>query len=120
VDAPAGSFTALDHISAYPIPPGAHLEEELEERGIPPADFARDIGISGDEMDALLAGDCTLSMALAAKLERALGLSAKLWLGLEADYRAALATCEAILRERSAQAPPDRYSPATHMRRVTS
>lgn len=78
-------------ITAYPIPPGKTLEEELAFRGIYMPEAAHALGISTDHLLDLLAGDAALTNELAVSIEAYLDIPAYLWTGLEEDYQAALA-----------------------------
>lgn len=91
-------------VGAYPIPPGEFLEEDLAARGLTMDEAAEGIGITVDELLCLLKGDALLTEALAGQLAAFLGSPVHIWLGLEEDYRAALAKRAAILAQREARA----------------
>ena len=73
------------------IPPGETLAEELEFRDIPPIEMADRLGLSGDVMFKIFTGEQVITPDIAAGLEKELGISAQLWLRLEARYRETLA-----------------------------
>lgn len=78
-------------LSDLPIPPGEILEEELEARGMTRKDLAARMGADPQTIDAIIGGERAIAPETAVKLASALGISAHYWLGLETDYRAALA-----------------------------
>ena len=73
------------------IPPGEGLLEEIEFRGISPQELAATLGLSVDAMNEVITGDRAITPDIAASLEITLGISAQLWLNLEARYRATIA-----------------------------
>ena len=73
------------------IPPGQGLLEEIEFRGISPQELAATLGLSVDAMNEVITGDRAITPNIAASLEITLGISAQLWLNLEARYRATIA-----------------------------
>ena len=79
-------------LSDLPIPPGEILEEELEARGMTRQDLAIRMSADPRTIDEIIGGERAIAPEIAVKLANALGIGARYWLGLEADYRAALAT----------------------------
>ena len=75
----------------YIVPPGWILEEYLEVRGISIADFAQLCGRSPELIAGIIAGEMPVDAATAAEFERALGLAAHIWLGIEESFRNHLA-----------------------------
>ena len=73
------------------IPPGELLEEELEERGMSQIELARRMGRPRQKINEIIKGKRAITPATALQLEQVLGISARLWLGLETDYRLTLA-----------------------------
>lgn len=73
------------------IPPGEGLLEEIEFRGISPQELAATLGLSVDALNEVITGDRAITPDIAASLEITLGISAQLWLNLEARYRATIA-----------------------------
>lgn len=81
--------TALNQYEpGYAVPPGWILEEYLEVRGLSSIDFARQCKRSPDLIDDILSGKARLDSERASLLEKALGLNASIWLGIESNYRA--------------------------------
>ena len=75
----------------YAASPGEILEEYLEVRGIPPAEFAQLCGRSPELIAGIIAGEAPVDPPTAAEFERTLGLAAHIWLGMEQRYRQGLA-----------------------------
>ena len=73
------------------IPPGEGLLEEIEFRGISPQELAVSLGLRVEDVNELIVGDRAITPDIAARLEITLGISAQLWLNLEARYRTTLA-----------------------------
>ena len=73
------------------IPPGELLLEELEARGIEEGEFAQRIGITSEDMDRLFVGEKAITQDIADAIERELGISAYLWVRMEASYQRVLA-----------------------------
>lgn len=74
------------------IRPGLTLEEELAEIGLPMKSYARMTGLTEDHLQAIIAG-APITEADADALARLPQpcVSARVWLALEHNYRAALA-----------------------------
>ena len=75
----------------YAAAPGAVLREYLQVRELSPAAFAQLCGKPLDVVQGILAGETPVDPDTAQQFERALGLAAYVWLGIEQDYRAHLA-----------------------------
>ena len=73
------------------IPPGEGLLEEIEFRGIPRHQLAASLNLPVEVANDLISGERAITPDIAAKLEVLLGISAQLWLNLEARYRTTLA-----------------------------
>ena len=84
-------------VSGLPIPPGVTLREELAERGITQAAFARQIGRPVQAINEIVKGKKTITADTAIAFEKALGISAELWLKLEASYQ--ISKARAALRK---------------------
>lgn len=69
------------------IPPGATVQELIDDAGMSVETFADKMRMSEADVRALLSGDITLSTDIAERLESALGLSGRFWLTLESIYR---------------------------------
>ncbi len=68
------------------IHPGEYLAEYLESRGLSQTEFARLAGIEPNLVKTIVCGVDPVSPDIAHKLERALGLKAYIWLGLQSDW----------------------------------
>ncbi len=73
------------------IPPGEFLQEHLEDLGISQAEFARRLGRPRQVINEIVRGKKAITADTALDLEAALGTPAHVWLGLEQEYRLALA-----------------------------
>ena len=71
----------------YAVPPGSVLEEHLVARGFSHAEFARRCGRSAKLISEIVAGKAPVEPATALQFEKVLGMDARIWLGMEADYR---------------------------------
>ena len=71
----------------YSQPPGAYLEEVLEQRGIRKADFAIRCGRPAKTISEIIAGKATIIPDTALQFERVLDVSASLWLSWEANHQ---------------------------------
>lgn len=74
-----------------PVPPGEHIREILEERGISQMDFALRLGRSEKFVSQLINGKAALTYDTAIELERVTSVSASFWNRSEAIYRGVLA-----------------------------
>ena len=74
------------------IPPGKLLAEELDARGMTQGELAWRMGRPRRTISAIVTGREAITAETALRLERALGIAAPLWVGLESRYRLALAT----------------------------
>ena len=77
-------------LSDLPIPPGEILEEELEACGMTRNELAMRMAIDPRTVGEIIRGEKTIDLETAINLANALGIGAHYWLGLEADYAAAL------------------------------
>ena len=75
----------------WAVSPGEILVEALEERGMSQADLGRRMARPTKTISEIATGKAAITPETAIQLERALGISAALWLGLESRYREALA-----------------------------
>ena len=71
----------------YAVPPGAVLAERLAAHDLSPAAFARRCGRSAKSIGEIIAGRAPVEPATALQFEKALGVDARIWLGIESDYR---------------------------------
>lgn len=66
--------------------PGEVLSAELEERGITQKAFAQQIGMRPSHLSELINGKRNVTMAIADKLQEALGIDAQSWMNLQVQY----------------------------------
>jgi HTH-type transcriptional regulator / antitoxin HigA len=84
--------------------PGEHLAEYLEVRGLTQAEFARLAGLTPKLVSEIINGKNPVTPETAIKIERVLGLSAYIWVGLQAAwdlFHARQRTRPAILEQKS-------------------
>jgi HTH-type transcriptional regulator/antitoxin HigA len=72
------------------LPPGATLQEVLEEREMTQSDLATRTGLSTKHVNQIIKGAASISAGTALLLERATGLSAATWTALESAYQIGL------------------------------
>ena len=80
----------------YAAPPGWALRERLDAHGISQAELARRCGRSPKLISEIISGKAGVDTKTALQLEKALGVDARIWLGMDADYR--------LRKEREAEA----------------
>ena len=78
-------------VSDAVIHPGELLAEEIEARGMSQRELALAMGRPPQLISELVRGRRGISAETALQLESALGTAAHIWVGLDADYRLALA-----------------------------
>ena len=66
--------------------PGEVLSKELEEIGLSVAGFARYLGVSSTELEAVCAQSRNMDARLACKIARALGSSPRRWMELQISH----------------------------------
>ena len=71
----------------YAVHPGEILGEHLKALQMSQAELARRCNRSSKLISEILSGKAPIEPATAVHLEKALGLDARIWLGIEADYR---------------------------------
>ena len=79
------------------VAPGATIKAELEARNIKQKDFAKAIGMQATHLSELIKGKRAISPKVAEDLERELGINAKFWMKLQAEYEY---DCE-VIKKRS-------------------
>lgn len=75
----------------YAASPGDILAEYLETRDMPQAELARLCGRSPKLISDIVAGKAPVEPRTALQFERALGMDASVWMGIESNYRRHLA-----------------------------
>ena len=78
----------------WSVPPGDVLQEALEERSMTQAELARRMGRPLKTINEIVKAKAAVTPDTAIQLERALGISAQFWNGLETNYRAQIARKE--------------------------
>ena len=78
-------------VSDAVIHPGGLLAEEIEARGMTQRELAMRMGRPPQLVSEIVRGRRGISAETALQLETALGTAAHIWVGLDADYRLALA-----------------------------
>jgi HTH-type transcriptional regulator/antitoxin HigA len=77
--------------SEYPdvaIPPGEHLAEELEARGISQKELAKRMGRPANAINEIVNGKKAITAETALQLQDVMPeISARFWLNLETDYQ---------------------------------
>jgi addiction module HigA family antidote len=76
------------------VAPGDILLEALQERGMTQSQLAQRLGRPLKTVNEIIKGKAAITPETAIQLERALGISARFWTGLETQYRGALARQE--------------------------
>ena len=88
------SMTRQKIVPDIAIPPGELLAEEIEVRGMTQRELATLMGRPPQVVNLIINGKKAITPQTAIQLERALGIAATIWVGLEAQYRLALARRE--------------------------
>ncbi len=77
--------------SDLPIPPGEVLAEELDARGMTQKELATRLGRPAEAINEIIKAKKAITPETAIGLEQVLGIDARFWTHLEADYRLTLA-----------------------------
>jgi HTH-type transcriptional regulator/antitoxin HigA len=77
------ALNAVDFAPDYLVPPGEHLSEVLEAKGMSQSELATRMGRPLKTINEIVKGKASITAETAIQLERALGVSAKLWNALE-------------------------------------
>lgn len=83
------------YIPSMPVPPGETILELLEERGIKQTELADRMGRPAKVINEIVKGKSAITADTAIQLEQVLGVPAKFWNNLEANYREILARSKA-------------------------
>ena len=73
------------------VHPGEILKDELEERGVSPANFARQIDVPANRISQILAGKRAVTGDSALRFGHWFRMDPQFWLNLQAQYDLALA-----------------------------
>lgn len=68
------------------IHPGETLKEILEDRGMSQRELASRIDVTEPYINSVVEGQRPISVTFAKKLEYALGIDARFWINLQANY----------------------------------
>lgn len=79
----------------WAVSPGEILLEALQDRGMSQSELARRMARPVKTINEIINGKAAITSETAIQLERALGISARFWTGVEASYRDSLARHEA-------------------------
>ena len=79
----------------WAVPPGEILLETLEDRGMSQSELSNRLGRPLKTVNEIVKGKAAITPETAIQLERALGISARFWNGLETQYRETLASMDA-------------------------
>lgn len=85
-----------------PTHPGGLIQDELDERGMTQAKLASQIGVKPSFLNEVIKGKRAISTELALLLEAALGISAHIWIDLQADYNMQIAKSDRSFMDRLA------------------
>ena len=72
----------------YAVPPGETLRDTIEALGMSQADLSRRTGLSAKHINQIVQGTAPISPDTALALERVVGVPARFWNALEANYQA--------------------------------
>ena len=73
------------------VHPGEILKDELEERSVSPANFARQIDVPANRISQILAGKRAVTGDSALRFGHWFGMDPQFWLNLQAQYDLAVA-----------------------------
>ncbi len=71
----------------YAAMPGWLVEDHLKARGLSQAELARRCELSSKLISEIVSGKAPIEPETAVQFERVLGVDARIWLGVENDYR---------------------------------
>lgn len=77
----------MTRIPAEVFPPGDFLRDELDERGLTVADFARHTGLPESTIAGIISGEQRITAQIADALGGELGTSSDFWLNVDKTYR---------------------------------
>ncbi len=79
----------------FAVPPGATLQETIDQLGIDQRELAERTGLTAKTLNLIIKGKAPLTQQTAMLLERVTNVPARIWNNLEAEYREQLARMEA-------------------------
>ena len=81
------TITSCKYNPDYAVPPGWVLEEHIEAENMSQAEFARRCDRSPKLISDIISGKAAIHPKTALQFQKVLGLDARIWLGIDADYR---------------------------------
>ena len=78
----------LKYLPDYAVPPGETLRDTIQAMGMSQADLSRRTGLSAKHINQIVQGTAPISPDTALALERVVGIPARFWNALEANYQA--------------------------------
>ena len=93
-------------ILARAVHPGEILADELEEFGVTPTAFARQIGVPANRVSRIIAGKRSVSAHSALRFGRWFGVEPQFWLNLQSQFDLVAAQARADAEIRSVPASP--------------
>jgi len=93
-------------ILARAVHPGEILADELEEFGVTPTAFARQIGVPPNRISRIIAGKRSVSADSALRFGRRFGVEPQFWLNLQSQFDLAVAQARADAEIRAVPASP--------------
>ena len=93
-------------ILARAVHPGEILADELEEFGVTPSAFARQIGVPPNRVSRIIAGKRSVSADSALRFGRWFGVEPQFWLNLQSQFDLAVAQARADAEIRAVPASP--------------
>lgn len=78
---------SFEYRASMPIPPGDTVREILENKGIKQAELAHRMGRPLKFINEIIKGKTAITAETALQLEQVLGVSAKVWMNLEANFQ---------------------------------
>ena len=93
-------------ILARAVHPGEILADELEESGVTPSAFARQIGVPPNRVSRIIAGKRSVSADSALRFGRWFGVEPQFWLNLQSQFDLAVAQARADTEIRAVPASP--------------
>ena len=73
------------------VPPGEYLAEVIADLGVTRGDLSRRMGRPVQAINEIVMGKTAITLSTALLLEKAIGVPAHIWTGLEDEYRLVLA-----------------------------
>jgi addiction module HigA family antidote len=98
------------------VHPGVVLKDELEELGVTPTEFARQIDVPANRVSQIIAGKRSITGDTALRFGHWFGTEPQFWLNLQSQFELALAdketgeTIRHLPTRKTAAPPPDQPS----------